>query len=260
MKQVKRSVREHIQRYAGISIFSLLTVFVIGCGPTGVTKYGVPGGGMPSAADQRLADSILTVGLDNEALYTLLDTLKPISSVVSFRIGAVQKDSLLPKEAGVIALSSSDVSRLERFQRVVNTLHFGDVRLVMVPYKDIYDGQRYVEIPSSGRGGASLQMPRSICCLPPTSSTIGMTAGAVMDISSDILSTRLISLCSLDGRSIPRKCSCRGISSRYRPTLPRRDDSCMPFPKDMCRQTWTQRCIMLHLQRSRGIGASVRTI
>jgi hypothetical protein len=101
---------------------------------------------MLSAADQQLADSILTVGLDNEALYTLLDTLKPISSVVSFRIGAMQKDSLLPKEAGVIELSPSDIVRLERFQRVVNTLRFGDVRLVMVPYKDIYDGQRYVEI------------------------------------------------------------------------------------------------------------------
>ncbi len=94
----------------------------------------------------RLADSLLTVGLDNEALYTLLDTLKPISSVAGFYVGVTTPDSGVSKEVRSVRLQAGDAEKLGRLQRIVNSLRLGPVRLLLVPFRDVNDGRRYVEV------------------------------------------------------------------------------------------------------------------
>ncbi|MCS7210585.1 MAG: hypothetical protein RMI34_02895 [Chloroherpetonaceae bacterium] len=44
--------------------------------------------------EQGLADSLLAIGLDNEALYTLFAPLKPISTVAQFSLAIARPDSL----------------------------------------------------------------------------------------------------------------------------------------------------------------------
>lgn len=94
-----------------------------------------------SKDDRTLADSLILHALDNEALYTVIGRLKPMSSVADIYI-KVPRDSASDKTIYYgQSVEPASVEKLARYQRVVNALQFGDLHFVMSPYK-IYTKDR----------------------------------------------------------------------------------------------------------------------
>ncbi|QCR21623.1 hypothetical protein [Pontibacter sp. SGAir0037] len=101
-----------------------------------------------SPQDLALADSLLLLGLDNEALYTLLSDLKPMSSITTLYLPIAKPDSLPDGTATVLNLQQhqQQLEKLARFQRVVNALDFGDVAFIMSPFKAYSKTDRAIQI------------------------------------------------------------------------------------------------------------------
>lgn len=95
--------------------------------------------------DRQLADSMLAYGLDHEAIYTLLDTLKPISSIkfLRYRIAA---DSNTPEGAEHIIRLQGMPDTLKAYQRICSALSTGDWQFVLNPFARTDDGYRSIEI------------------------------------------------------------------------------------------------------------------
>ena len=91
----------------------------------------------------RLLDSILQQGLDNEALYTLLSDMKPISSLRSVTI--CMDDLHSSKEMDSTRMMPYvSVERLEEIQRAANSINLPDLKIVAIPYRDSGYGRRSV--------------------------------------------------------------------------------------------------------------------
>ena len=101
-----------------------------------------------SAADARLADSLVTVALDNEALFTLLADLKPLSSVATLYLPLARPDSVPAGAAQVVdsVRQRAALARLRRYQRVVNSLDFGDVVFSLAPFRASEGGRRVLQL------------------------------------------------------------------------------------------------------------------
>ena len=87
--------------------------------------------------ERQLADSIISYALDHEALYTLLDTLKPMSSVQFYRmpvlsINKQQKDSA--QQAITV------------IQKIVTQLSVGEYQFVLNPFERTDSVYRNMEI------------------------------------------------------------------------------------------------------------------
>lgn len=79
-----------------------------------------------SVVEKQTADSLLAYGLDHEALYTLLDTLKPVSSIKLYRLPLL---STLP------AQRDSALNVLQNIQRVAAGLSRGDFEFQVIPFE-----------------------------------------------------------------------------------------------------------------------------
>ena len=101
-----------------------------------------------SPADQLLADSLLTVALDNEALYTLLGDLKPLSSVATLYLPLARPDSVpaTRHRAFDAGQRQAALAKLDRYQRAVNALRFRDLRFVLLPFRQADKERRVVQI------------------------------------------------------------------------------------------------------------------
>jgi hypothetical protein len=96
--------------------------------------------------DRKLADSLLTLGFDQEALYTLLSDMKPMSSICNLSLPLARKDSSGVDEAIVISKNISYLQQLERYQKVLDALETTDVGFIISPFKQDYDGKRIMQI------------------------------------------------------------------------------------------------------------------
>ncbi len=79
-----------------------------------------------SIVEKQTADSLLAYGLDHEALYTLLDTLKPVSSIKFYRLPLL---STLPGQR------DSALNVLQNVQRVATGLSRGDFEFLVIPFE-----------------------------------------------------------------------------------------------------------------------------
>ncbi len=95
--------------------------------------------------DKVLADSILAYALDHEALYSLADTLKPISSVKFLRY-AVAKDSTMKDGDAYITNADSLLQKIEAYQKVCKALSKGDFEFVLTPFQRTEKNIRNLEI------------------------------------------------------------------------------------------------------------------
>lgn len=104
-----------------------------------------------TAAERKKADSLLTLALNQEALYTLMARLKPVSSIgYSFRY-FLAKDSIHHDGDKHIINPDTDsvrtmISDLTQWNRIIRALSFGDLRFVLIPYKQTYKGERGMEL------------------------------------------------------------------------------------------------------------------
>lgn len=84
--------------------------------------------------DKRLIDTLLLSALDHEALYTLLDTLKPISSVKMVRY-PIAPDSM--RKPGMVAKVKNPMhlDSLDKYYLLSNVLSGPKVEFTMIPFK-----------------------------------------------------------------------------------------------------------------------------
>lgn len=99
-------------------------------------------------AEKLLVDSILQYGLDHEALYTLLDDLKPMSSLVSYRFPLANTDTLTKTNANIVDRETQGIylDRLYSVQQALNKMNFTDLRFVLIPYKVSQGNKRLMQL------------------------------------------------------------------------------------------------------------------
>ncbi len=99
-------------------------------------------------AEKLLVDSILQYGLDHEALYTLLDDLKPMSSLVSYRFPLANTDTLTKTNANIVDRETQGIylDRLYSVQQALNKMNFTDLRFVLIPYKASQGNKRLMQL------------------------------------------------------------------------------------------------------------------
>lgn len=99
-----------------------------------------------SQQDKQLADTLIKKVLDNEGIYTVISGLKPMSSVTELYLDIAAVDTLLRGNAKITDTASEDLKKLKRYQRIVNTLNFGDLRFMISPYRAHQKKQRTMQI------------------------------------------------------------------------------------------------------------------
>jgi hypothetical protein len=95
--------------------------------------------------EQKMADTLLLSALDHEALYTLIDTLKPMSSVKFLRF-PIAADSLTPKGKIPTIKKVAILDTLESWQRICQALSTPKVSFVIQPFRAADKGMRHLEI------------------------------------------------------------------------------------------------------------------
>lgn len=118
-----------------LAIFSILGVLLAGCHTTKVALRKAYRRLPPT--ERQMADSLLLTALDNEALYTLLDTLKPMSSVQFYQ---------LPLQSPRMQERDSAREKTKQLQRIVNTLSVGDYQFLLQPFDRTDSIYRNIEI------------------------------------------------------------------------------------------------------------------
>jgi len=97
-------------------------------------------------SDRALADSILAYALEHEALYTLADTLKPISSVKLLRFEIAKDSTMKDGDAVVVVKKDSILQQLERYHRVCESLSGDDWKFILMPFNRTDKEIRNLEI------------------------------------------------------------------------------------------------------------------
>jgi 5'-nucleotidase (lipoprotein e(P4) family) len=99
-----------------------------------------------SAEDRKLADSLMTLALDREALYTLWGDLKPISDVAFFTFPVARAASVPQGAANAVEAGNPALRSISRLQNVVNAMNFGDLQFFVHPFKRADSGRRYLQV------------------------------------------------------------------------------------------------------------------
>jgi hypothetical protein len=93
-------------------------------------------------------DSILQKGLDNEALYTLLTDLKPMSSLVTFSFPIASDDSIKKSRADILdrATHGKYLDRLASIQQAFNLIDIPGLQFILVPYRSADKNRRIIQL------------------------------------------------------------------------------------------------------------------
>jgi 5'-nucleotidase (lipoprotein e(P4) family) len=119
-----------------------------------------------SPDDRKLADSLLTVALDHEALYTLWGDVKPISDVAMFTFRVARPASVSSGTASIVDAGNPALQQIRRLQRVVNAMNFGDVQFFIHPFKRADSTKRFLQV-------AVLRKSSVMACLARNQSFFG---------------------------------------------------------------------------------------
>ncbi len=97
---------------------------------------------------QRLADSILQIGLDHEALYTIIGRIKPMSSVLTIGYHVAVADSSRKWQQHALDLpgKQAQLDSIIRIQRAVNAMQIPGIRFFMIPYKHTHGSRRLLQV------------------------------------------------------------------------------------------------------------------
>lgn len=90
-----------------------------------------------SQEELRNVDSLLLYALDHEALYTLVDTLKPISSVKLLKLPLLSKTKERADSASAV---------LAAWTRLTKQIQFPDLRFILQPFERNEGDNKYIEI------------------------------------------------------------------------------------------------------------------
>jgi len=125
-----------------IIVLLFAVAFLVACSVSG--KFGrsasLPG---REGANWELIDSILNKGLSEEALFTLLGPVKPMSSLVTFRLPLVRTDTVDPEREAAYAKRIRD---LEELTVSLNAIDLPDLRFILIPYKNASQSSRLLQV------------------------------------------------------------------------------------------------------------------
>ncbi|EGK00288.1 hypothetical protein [Dysgonomonas gadei] len=132
-------------KYITISLLTLLIVIFVGCSSQRVK---------PSANivfdsyEQHFIDSVLQIGLDNEALFTLLGDLKPMSSLVTFNYPIANNDSTKVSSSKILdrSIHGKYLDRLYAIVKAINKSSIPDLQLVLIPYQTPQKKNRILQL------------------------------------------------------------------------------------------------------------------
>lgn len=130
------------------SLLSILLIFcVFACSTTKNHRNIIPPVTL-SDYEFHLVDSILQFGLDNEALYTLLGGIKPMSSLVTFSFPIANTDSAAKVSGNVLTRRAHGkyLDRLRTIQSAVNKIELPDLKIIMVPYLSAQGDRRIIQL------------------------------------------------------------------------------------------------------------------
>lgn len=126
-----------------------IAVFLFACNTSKKEYQAQASSYLPLTQQERsMLDSILQRGLDNEALYTLLGDLKPMSSLGTFTYPLANTDSLKRISGDVLNREEHGkyLDRIQLIQRAVNKLSLPDLQFVMVPYLSAKGNRRVIQL------------------------------------------------------------------------------------------------------------------
>jgi hypothetical protein len=129
-----------------ITPVALLLLLLAACGTTKTATQAVKA---PMSAEERhLVDSILQSGLDNEALFTLMGNIKPMSSLPAFGFPVANTDSAKRFSGGALSRATHGVylDRMCLIQQAVNKIDLPDLRFIVVPYLSQQKETRIIQV------------------------------------------------------------------------------------------------------------------
>lgn len=135
-------------------IFPLLLVFTFSCASTRDLGQGVNDFWNLSSLtteERKMANELLAYGLEHEALYTLLDTLKPISSLGYSLSYPLAKDSLMKDgDKAVVQIGTDSIDKalheLEQWNNITSALSNEQLTFLLIPYKMPWNGDRNLQL------------------------------------------------------------------------------------------------------------------
>lgn len=98
-----------------------------------------------SSDDQKKADSLLHKALHEEALHTLVSTIKPMSDVESFKWKIDVQDTLYNSEVVSINQAINYKNEYEQIERISEVFSCGPLSSAVFPFENLYNGERYVQ-------------------------------------------------------------------------------------------------------------------
>jgi hypothetical protein len=132
----------HLTRFNKMKYFLFLSAFVLtSCG----TQLSFKKALQNKSFDHALADTMISYALDHEALYSLIDTLKPISSVKLLRY-AIAKDSSMKDGDELVVSQDSLLNKIEVYQKICAAISNGDWQFIVVPFQRTDKKIRNIEI------------------------------------------------------------------------------------------------------------------
>lgn len=104
-----------------------------------------------SSKELKMANDLLGYGLEHEALYSLLDTLKPISSLgfpLSYPLA--KAGEMKDGDRDIVDLGSDSVqmalNELKSWNRILKALSTDDLEFSLIPFKKTWQGKRNLQI------------------------------------------------------------------------------------------------------------------
>lgn len=127
-------------------IFSFL--LLVACSTQKNAIVSKSSGDQLSESERRLVDSILQYGLDNEALFTLLGNIKPMSSLTMYTFPIANTDSTKIISGDVLNREKHGIylDRIRTIQQAVNKLNIPDLKFVMIPYLSSQKNRRIIQL------------------------------------------------------------------------------------------------------------------
>ncbi|MBB4035344.1 hypothetical protein GGR21_001233 [Dysgonomonas hofstadii] len=134
-------------KYLSLSIV-LAFLFLVACNTAKDIHTSGSDNSVLNAYERHLIDSILQCGLDNEALFTLLGDIKPMSSLVTFTFPVANTDSAKRVDGNVLNRSTHGMylDRMQTIQEAVNKLNIPDLQFIMVPYISSRGNKRTIQL------------------------------------------------------------------------------------------------------------------
>lgn len=126
----------------------LASALLVACGTTRVNTPTVTSKEPLTAYELHLVDSILQYGLENEALFTLMGRVKPMSSLVLFSFPVANTDSAKRITGDVLNRKDHGkyLDRMRTIQQAMNKIDLPDLDFVVVPYLNAQGNRRIIQL------------------------------------------------------------------------------------------------------------------